>query len=132
MAHAYHMINIAEREFQKLVGENRSRVCEAKQGMICKHSPQSHRPRMQDSLVAETTQTGVSMHNLDLLPNHNIPKYREEREHRGHRRLAIDNEERHMVDLESIGQIPDPGPTFVRVRDNNDLVAAINEFLLVP
>lgn len=132
MAHAYNMINIAQRELQKLVGENRSRISEAKQGMICKHRPQSHRPRMQDSLVAETTQTGVPMHNLDLLTNHDIPKYREEREYGGHGRFAINDEERDMVDLESIGQIPDPSPTFVRVRDDNDFMAAINEFLVVP
>lgn len=132
MAHAYNMIHITQRELQQLVGENRSRICEAKQRVVCKHRPQSHRPRMQDSLVAETAQTGMSMHNLNLLSNHNIPEYREERKHRRHRRLAIDHEERHMVHLESIGEVPDSGPTLVCVCDDNDLMAAINEFLFVP
>lgn len=99
MAHAYNMINIAQRELQQLVRENRSRVCETKQRVVRKHRPQPHRSRVQDSLMAETTQTGVSMHNLNLFPNHNIPEYREEGKHSGHCRLAIYHEERHMVHL---------------------------------
>ena len=34
-----------------------------------------------------------------------------------------------MVDLEAIGQIANTGPAFIRVRDDYDFVAAVDQFL---
>ena len=39
MADANDMINVAEREFEELVGEDTAGVCKSKQGVIGKHSP---------------------------------------------------------------------------------------------
>lgn len=79
--------------------------------------------------MAETTQTAVAVDYMDLFADDNIPKYRKERENGGHGRLAVDNKEGNMVDLEAIGEVPDPGAPFVSVGNDDDLMAAVNKFL---
>lgn len=41
----------------------------------------------------------MSMDDLDALAEHYLPEYWEEREHRGHCGLSVDDEERNVVDL---------------------------------
>lgn len=84
---------------------------------------------MENRLVAETTQTLVTMHNLDLLADYDVAKHGEEGEHRGHRRLAVDHEERDVVDLETIGEVAHAGAALVGMGYDDDLVAAVYEFL---
>ena len=72
------MVYVTENEFEKLVGEDTGCVCESEQRMIRKHSPQAHCPRMQNSFMAKTAQTGVSVYNFNLLSNDDIPKNWEE------------------------------------------------------
>jgi len=79
--------------------------------------------------MAETAQTSVPMNNLDLFADDDIPKYREKREHRGHGRLAVYDEERDMVDFEAVGEIPNSGPSFIRMGNDDDFMSAINKFL---
>lgn len=79
--------------------------------------------------MAETAQTLMPMDNLDPLADDNVSKDGEEGEHRGHRRLAVYHEERHMVDLEAVCEVADAGAAFVGMRDDYDLVAAVYEFL---
>ena len=86
---------------------------------------------MQNRLVAETTQTLVAMHNLNLLANYNVAKHGEEGEHRRHGRLAVDYEEGDVVDLEAIGKVTHAGAAFVGMGDYDDLVAAVYKFLYV-
>lgn len=123
------MVNIAQGEFEQFIGQDRPSIGEPEQGMVCENCPKSHCPRMKNSFMAETAHAGVSMDNLDLLADDDVAEYREEGEDGGHRRLAVYDEEWHMVDLEAIGQISDPSSSFVGMSDDDDLVAAINEFL---
>lgn len=71
----------------------------------------------------------MAMHDLDLLSDDNVAKYREKGEHRWHRRFTVYDEERDMVDLEAVREIPNPRAPFVRMCNYYDFVAAVNEFL---
>ena len=79
--------------------------------------------------MTETTQTGMTVNDLNLFANDDIPEYGEEGEHRGHGRLAIYDEERYMVDLETVGKIPNPSASFICVRDDYDFMATVDKFL---
>lgn len=81
--------------------------------------------------MAETTQAGMPVDDLDLFANDDIAENRKEGEDGRHGRFAVNNEERDMVNLESIGKVPDPGASFVRMGNDNDFVAAVNKFLRV-
>ena len=129
MANAYYMINIAQAELQKFVRENRSCIGKPKKRMVRKYCPQPHGSCMQDRFMTETTQTGVTVDDLNLFANDDIPEYGEEGEHRGHSRLAIYDEERHMVNLETVGKIPNPRATFICVRDDYNFMATVDKFL---
>jgi hypothetical protein len=69
------------------------------------------------------------MYDLDALTNDYVAKYGEEGEDGGKCRLTIDDEEGHVVDFETIGEISYAGPAGIGVSDDNHLVAAVNEFL---
>lgn len=129
MADTNDMVNIAQSKLEQLICKYRAGVGEPKQGMVRKNRTQAHCPCMKNRLMAETTQAGVSMDDLDLFANDNIPEDRKERENRGHSRLAVYNEERDMVDLEAIGKVSDSGAAFVCMGDNDHFVASVNEFL---
>lgn len=129
MANAYYMINIAQAELQKFVRENRSCIGKSKKRMVREYCPQPHGSSMQDGFMTETAQTGMTVDNLNLFANDDIPEYGEEREHRGHSRLAIYDEERDMVNLESVGKISNPSAPFIRVRDDYNFMATVDKFL---
>lgn len=95
--------------------------------MIREDGSKPHRPCVQDSLVAEATKTGMAMDNLDLLSYNDISEDREEGEDGRERGGTVHDEEGDMIDLEAVGKVADTGSPFVRVRDNDDLVSAINE-----
>jgi hypothetical protein len=69
----------------------------------------------------------MAMYNLYLLPYNNISKYGKEREDSWKGRSSIDDEERYMVDLESIRKVSYSSPTFVCVCDDYNLVASVDE-----
>ena len=127
MAHSDDMIHIAQRKLQQLVRQDTRRIREAKKRMIRKHSPQPHSPRMQNRLMTKTTQTRMPMHNLNPLPQNDIPKYRKKRKHSRERGFPVDDKERHMVDFETVGQIADARSALIGMGDDDDLVAAIDE-----
>jgi hypothetical protein len=79
--------------------------------------------------MAETAQAGMSMDDFDLFPDYNVPKYGKEGEDRWHGRFAVDDEEWNMVNLEAIGEVMNSGAPFVRVSDDNNFMASINELL---
>ena len=67
------------------------------------------------------------MHNLDPLSEDDIPEYRKEGKHSRKSSFSIDDKERYMIDLEAIREISNTGPPFVRMGDDDDLVATIDE-----
>jgi hypothetical protein len=71
----------------------------------------------------------MAMHNVDLLADHDVPKYGEEGENSREGGLAVDDEERDVVDLEAIGEVADARPAGVCVGYYHDFVAAVDEFL---
>ena len=77
--------------------------------------------------MAQTAETRMAMHNLYLLPNDDVPKDREEREDGRERGLAVDDEERNVVDLQAIGKVADAGSAFVGMRNDYDFMAAVYE-----
>ena len=78
--------------------------------------------------MAETTETGMTVNDLDLFANDNVAKDREDGEHGRHRSFSIDDQERHMVDLEAIREIVNTGPAFVCIGYHDDFVSSIYEF----
>jgi hypothetical protein len=52
MADTDDMIDIAQSELEKLIGEYAASICEAKETMVREDGPQAHGPSMQDSLIA--------------------------------------------------------------------------------
>lgn len=71
----------------------------------------------------------MAMDDLDLFTDDDVPEDGEKGEHRRQSRLAINDEERYMVNLKTIGQVSNPSPSFICVCDDNDFVAAVYEFL---
>jgi hypothetical protein len=67
------------------------------------------------------------MHDLDLLSNHDIPEDGEEGEDSGHGCFPVDNKERDMVDLESIGEVAYASSAFVSVCYDHNFMASVDE-----
>lgn len=128
MADAYNMINITQREFEELVGQYTPSVCESKQRMISEDRPQPHGPTMQNCFMTQTTQAPVAMHNLNLLPNHNVPEYREEGKYGWESRVPVHDKKGDMVDFEAIREISYASSTFVGMGNDDDLVSTVYEF----
>lgn len=129
MADANDVVYITQCELQEFVGQYGSGIGESKQRMVCEHCAQPHGPRMEDSLLAETAQTRMAVDNLDLLADDDVAEYREEGEDSRHRRFAVNDEERDVVDLQSIGEVAHPGSSLVRMGDDDDFMAAVDELL---
>lgn len=70
------------------------------------------------------------MYNLNAFANDDVPKYGEEGEDGGECRLAVDDEEGHVVDFEAIGQVSHTCSTGVGMGNDNDFVSTIDEFLV--
>ena len=70
----------------------------------------------------------MAMHDIDPFPQHDIPENRKEGEHGRKGGASVDDEERHVVDFESVGQVPHTCSPFVGVRDDDYFVAAVDEF----
>lgn len=78
MTDANYMIHITQCKFEQLVCQDTRSIRETKKRMISKDRPQPHSPSMQDGFMTKTAQARMTMHNLNLLPNDNVPKDREE------------------------------------------------------
>jgi hypothetical protein len=86
---------------------------------------------MQNSFVAQATKTSMAMYNLDALADHNVAEDGEEGEDGGERRLAVDDQEWDVVDLEAIRKVSHACSAGIGVGNDNDLVASIDEFLCI-
>ena len=86
---------------------------------------------MQYSLVAQATETGMTVYYLDSFTNYDVAEYGKEGEDGWESRLAVDDEEWDVVDFESIRQVPYACSSGIGVSDDDHLVAAIYEFLKI-
>ena len=129
MADTNNMVHVAQSKLQQLVGQDTCSVCKTKKAMIGKDGSQAHSSRMKDTFMAETTQTRVSMNDLDAFSNHDVSEYREEGKHRGHGSVTVDDKEGYVVDLQPTSEVSDTSPILSGMCDHDDFVAAIYEFL---
>ena len=74
MAHTNRMIHITQTKLQQLIRHDTRRITEPKKRVISEHSPQTHGPRMQDAFMAEITQAGMAMNDLDALTDEDLPE----------------------------------------------------------
>ena len=77
--------------------------------------------------MTQTAQASVPMHNFDLLSENDISKYWEEGKDGRESSFSVDDKERHVIDLEAIRKISNTGSSFIRVGDDDDFVATIDE-----
>lgn len=77
--------------------------------------------------MAEVAQAGVAVDNLDALADADVAEDGEEREDGGEGSGAVHDEEGHVVDLEAVGEVADAFAVVVRMGDDDDLVAAVDE-----
>ena len=126
---ADYVVHVAEGELEELVREDAASVCEPEETVIREDSPQAHGSRMEYCLAAEITQAGVSVDDFYGLSNDNVAEHWEEGEDGGEGGLAVYGPEGNVVDFEAIGEVADSRAALVCVRDDNHLVASINEFL---
>lgn len=70
----------------------------------------------------------MAMHDLNFFPQNNISEYGEEGEDGGEGGFAVDDEKGDMVDFETVGQVAHAGSAGVGVGDDDDFVAAVDEF----
>ena len=84
---------------------------------------------MKNGLVAQVAKTSMAVDNLDLFADDDVAEDGEEGKDGGKRRFAVDDEERDVVDLETIGQVSDACAAGVCVGYDDDFVAAVYEFL---
>jgi len=129
MANTDSMIYITQCKLQQLIRQDTGRVRKAKQRMICEHSPETHSPGMYDSLMTNTTETAVSVYNLNLLPYYNIPEYWKEGEDGWEGRFSVYHKEGYVVDFQAIGKVSDSGAPGICVRYYYYFVPAVYEFL---
>jgi hypothetical protein len=83
---------------------------------------------MKNGLVTEAAEAAMTMNDLNLFADDDIPEYGKEGEDGGHGRITVDDEEWDMIDLKSIGKISYSLAALVRMSDDYDLVTAIYEF----
>lgn len=128
MAYTNAMIHITQSKLEQFIGQDTRSIRKPKQRMVREYRPQPHRSSMQNSLMTQTTQTRMPVYNFDLLSDDDISEDRKERKDCRHSRFSIYYKEGHMIYLKAIGQIPDTCPPFIRVSDDNNFVASIDEF----
>jgi hypothetical protein len=78
--------------------------------------------------MAETAQACMSMHDFNLLSNDNVSEDGEEGEDSWEGGGAVDDEEGDVVDLEAIREVSHSRSPLVCMRDDDDLVAPVDEF----
>ncbi|OKO97841.1 hypothetical protein PENSUB_9767 [Penicillium subrubescens] len=129
MADTDRMVHVTQCKLEELVGQNGGGIGESKKRMVGKDGPQSHCSCVEDGFSTEATETGMTVDNLNLLPNDNVAEYGKERKDGREGGFPVDNEERDVVDFQAIGEVADSCSTFVRMRDYDDFVSAVDEFL---
>lgn len=98
--------------------------------MIGEDGSQAHTPGVNDCFMTETTQTSVTMHDLDLFSDDDIAEDGKEREDCWKRGLSIYDEKGNMIDFKAISEISDSCAAFVGMGYDDDFVAAVDEILI--
>lgn len=129
VADANDVVDVAEGELEQLVGQDTGSVCEAKETVVGEDGAQAHGAGVENGLVAQTAETGMAVDNVDALADDYVAEDGEEGEDGGEGRLAVHDKEGHVVDLEPIGQVAHSAAAVVLMRDDDDLVPAVNELL---
>jgi hypothetical protein len=83
---------------------------------------------MQYGLMAEVTQTGMPVYNLYLFSDDDVSEDWEEGKYGRKGGFAVDDEERDVIDFEAVCEVSYSGPTFVSMGNDDDLMAAVDEF----
>ena len=99
MTDANYMVHIAQCKFEQLIRQYTRGIRETKKRMIRKHRPQPHSPSMQDGFMTKTAQARMAMHDLNFLPDDNVPEDREERKHSGEGGFSVYYEKWNMIDF---------------------------------
>ena len=87
---------------------------------------------MQDPFMAQVTERCMTMYDLYLLANKDLSQDRERAEYSRESGASIHDPVRQMVDLDTVRKVPDTGTRWrvVRMGDDNDTVATVNQFLI--
>lgn len=85
---------------------------------------------MQYGLVTKIAKTRMAMNNLNLLSYDDVPKDREERKDGWERSFAVYDEEWHVVDFKTIGEVSNACPPGIRMGYYDYFVATVDEFLI--
>ena len=75
--------------------------------------------------MAEAAQASMTMNNLNLLSNDDVPEDGEEGEDCRHRGFSVDDQEWDMIDLESICEVVYSCPSLVGMSDHHYLVTPV-------
>ena len=121
------MVYIAQGKFEELVCQNACGICKSKEGMIGKDSTQTHGPCVQNGFMTKATKTPMTMHNLNLLANHNVSKDGEKGKYGWKGGFAVYDEEGNVINFEPVGQVPDTSSVLVCVSDDNDFMPTVDE-----
>lgn len=68
------VVDVAEGELEQFVRHDAGCVAEAEKRVVGEDGAQAHRARVQDALVAQVAEGGVSVDDLDLLANEDLPE----------------------------------------------------------
>ena len=126
MTNANNMIHITQGELEKLVRKYASRICKPKETVIRENCPQSHSPRMQYGLMAQTTETSMAVYYADIFANDDVSEYGEEGEDGRKGGFAVNDPEGNVVDFQAVGQVANASPTSVGVCYDDYFVAAVD------
>jgi hypothetical protein len=97
------MIDIAQGELQELVGQYTGSIREAKEGVVREDCSEAHSTSVEDCLMTEAAETCVSMDDFNLFTDDDVPEDGKEGEDSWKGRLPVDDEERDMIDFQSVG-----------------------------
>lgn len=85
------VVDVAEGEFEQFVRHDAGCVAEAEQRVVGEDGAQAHRARVQDALVAQVAERGMSVDNLDLLADEDLPEQWEGAENCWKRGTPVDD-----------------------------------------
>ncbi|GCC46327.1 hypothetical protein chiPu_0030327, partial [Chiloscyllium punctatum] len=126
---AHHVVGVAQRHGQQLVGQHRADVSEAEQRVVREDGAQAQRARVEERVVRERREGAVRVHQRDALAHQHPAHQRQAVEERTGRRLVVHDPQRQVVDLEAVAEVADPAAGAVRVAQHDHLVAPLDQAL---
>ena len=97
-------MDVGQNNLQELVGDDGTGVSKAKEGVVCEDSGQGHGASVEDSLMAESTECTMSVHNADAFPDEDLPEDGESRDQGGQGHLVVERLHGEVVDLQINGE----------------------------